>query len=68
MNGIPAKWHASAPTLHTLVLPRLPQRIRRLVDTAYTARGGADHMHLDQWRDVEQELEQMVEHQFTSHK
>ena len=43
-------------TPHTPVLPRLPNRIRRLVNAAYAARGGAERMSLDQWREVEQEL------------
>lgn len=55
-----AKWRAGALTLHTPVFPRLPERIRRLVDRAYTARGGPEHMNLDEWRDVEHELEQKL--------
>ncbi len=34
----------------------LVQGIRRLVNAAYAARGGAERMSLDQWREVEQEL------------
>jgi len=34
----------------------LVQGIRRLVNAAYVARGGAERMSLDQWREVEQEL------------
>ena len=43
----------------TRVLPL--QRICRLVDAAYAAHGGAEHMSLNEWREVEQELVQRLE-------
>ena len=45
------------------VLPPLPERIRRLVNATYAAHGGAEHMSLDAWRDVEQELKQGLENE-----
>ena len=50
----------SATTLHTLVLPRLPERILRLVSGAYATHGGAEHMTLDEWRDLEQQLKRKL--------
>ena len=42
--------------LSTAVLPPFLQRIRRLLNTTYAAYGGAEHMTLDEWRDVELEI------------
>jgi hypothetical protein len=47
---------ANALTLHNPVLPRLPAKLRRLVMAAYAPHGGTNHMTLDAWRDVEQQL------------
>ena len=52
-----------ALTLHTPVLPRLPEKILRVMAASYTAHGGAEHMTLDEWRYVEQELKQRLEHE-----
>ena len=52
-----------ALTLHTPVLPPLPERIRQLVSAAYATRGGAEHMTLDAWRDVEQEIKRRLENE-----
>ena len=46
--------------LHNPVLPPLPEKVRRLVNAAYEAHGGAEHMNLDEWREVEQELQQRL--------
>ena len=51
-------------TPHTPVLPRMPTRIRRLVNAAYAALGGAEHMSLDQWRVVERELVRKLENEY----
>jgi hypothetical protein len=45
----------------TAALPPLPERIRQLVDAAYAAYGGAEHMSLDQWRALEEELVRKLE-------
>ncbi len=52
-----------ALTLHTPVLPPLPERIRRLVSVAYATHGGAEQMTLDAWRDVEQEIKRRLENE-----
>ena len=51
-------------TPHTPVLPRLPNRIRRLVNAAYAALGGAEQMSLDQWRAVERQLVRKLENEY----
>ena len=48
---------SSESTLHLPVLPRLPEEVRRLLNATYAAHGGAEHMSLHVWRDIEQELE-----------
>jgi len=53
----------SAPTLHTPVLPQLPERIRRLANATYSVHGGIEHMSLDDWREVEQELKRRLENE-----
>jgi len=53
----------NALTLHTPVLPPLPEPIRRLVNAVYATHGGAEHMSLDAWRDVEHELKQRLENE-----
>ena len=54
---------ASEPTLHTLLLPRLPEEVRRFLKATYAARGGAEHMTLREWREVEQELTRRLEYE-----
>ena len=54
----------SAPTLHTPVLPQLPERIRMLVNATYSVHGGVEHMSLDAWRDAEQELKRKLEDEY----
>ncbi len=51
---------ASAATLHTPVLPRLPGNVLRLLSATYAAHGGAQYMSLDAWRDIEQELKRRL--------
>ena len=53
----------SAPTLHTPVLPQLPERIRLLVNATYSVQGGVEHMSLNDWRAVEQELKRRLENE-----
>ena len=43
-----------APKLPPAVLPQLPEKIRRLIEVTFAARGGAQRMTLDEWRDLEQ--------------
>jgi len=59
---------AGALTLHAPVLPRLPDRIRRLVNAVYAAHGGADHMTLDEWRDVEETLKRKLVNKYHEHQ
>lgn len=49
--------------MRNVVLPRPSERIRRLVNAAYAAHGGAQHMSLDQWRAAERELVRMLENE-----
>ena len=51
--------HQQSPgalTLHTSVLPRLPEKILQMVAAIYAAHGGAECMSLGDWHDVEEEL------------
>ena len=50
-----------ALALRIPLLPRLPARIRRLVNATYAAYGGAEQMNLAAWRDAEQELKRRLE-------
>ena len=59
---------AGALALHAPMLPRVPERIRRLVNAAYAAHGGADHMTLDEWYDVEEELKRKLENEHQEHQ
>ena len=54
----------NALSLHTPVLPRFPEKIRRLVDAAYAAHGGAHQMTLDEWRGVEEELKRKLVNEY----
>ena len=47
----------------TPVLPQLPQRLRGLVEAAYAAYGGSENMKLDDWRDLELELNRRLENE-----
>ena len=51
----------SAARMRAPVLPGLPERIRRLINAAYAAHRGAEHMTLDEWRDLEQRLKKKLE-------
>jgi hypothetical protein len=51
----------TALRLHTPVLPQLPQRLRGLVNTVYAAYGRAENMKLNDWRDLELELNRRLE-------
>lgn len=53
-----------AVTLHTPVLPRLPEKILRLMNAAYAAHGGAERMRLGEWHDVEEELKSKLENEY----
>ena len=53
----------SASTLHTPVLPGLPDSIRRIINATYAAHGGAEHMTLDEWRDLEQQLKRRLQNE-----
>ncbi len=51
--------HQQSPgalTLHTPVLPRLPEKILQMVAAIYAEHGGAECMSLGDWHDVEEEL------------
>jgi hypothetical protein len=51
----------SAGTLHTPVLPELPEQIRLLVQAVCAAHGGMGRMSLDEWRDLEQQLKRRLQ-------
>jgi hypothetical protein len=53
----------SALRLHTPVLPQLPERLRRFVNAASVAHGGAESMTLSDWRDLELELKRRLENE-----
>lgn len=53
----------NALTLHAPVSPQLPERLRGLVNAAYAAHGGAEHMKLNDWRDLELELKRRLENE-----
>jgi hypothetical protein len=53
----------NALMLHAPVLPQLPERLRRLVNAAYAAYGGAENMTLNDWRDLEMELKRKLENE-----
>jgi hypothetical protein len=55
-------------TLHTPALPRLPESIRQLVNTAYATHGGAERMRLGEWLAVEKELKQRLENEYHEHQ
>jgi len=57
-----------ALTLHTPVLPQLPERIRGLANATYSVHGGVEHMSLDDWREVEQELRRRLENERQKHR
>ena len=45
------------------VLPQLPERLRGWVNAAYAAHGGAENLSLNDWRDLELELERRLENE-----
>ena len=53
----------SARTLHDPVLPRLPERIRRLLKAPHAVYWGAAPTTLDEWRDAEQELKERIQNE-----
>jgi len=59
-----ASTFSRSSTLHAPVLPRLPEKILRLMDAAFAARGGAERMSLSQWHDVEEELKSRLEDKY----
>ena len=58
----------NALTLNAPVLQQLPERLRRLVYAAYAAHGGAAHMRLNDWRDLELELTRRLENEYHEHQ
>jgi len=54
--------------LHAAAVSRFAKRIRQLVSAAYAAHGGAEHMSLDAWRGLEQELKQTRKNAYSGHK
>lgn len=44
-------------------MPPLPEDIQRLVNTYSATHGGIDHMNLDAWRDLEQQLNRRIENE-----
>ena len=57
-----------ALTLYAPAWRQLPENVRRLVNETYAARGGAERMTLDDWRDVEQELKRRLEDEYQKHQ
>ncbi len=53
----------NALTLRAPVLSHLPESLRGLVKAAYASYGGAENMKLNDWRDLELELERRLEHE-----
>lgn len=63
MNNQPKKKKITQPTggtLRTPVVSVLPDKIRRLLNAACAARGGADCMTLNDWRETEQEIKRQL--------
>jgi hypothetical protein len=50
-------------TLHTLILPRVPERIRRFVNATYAANGGPEHMSLNNWIDADEKVERKLKNE-----
>jgi hypothetical protein len=64
MPGINKHQQATnANKLHAPVLPQSAGRLRRLVNAAYIARGGAESMTLNDWPDQELQLKRRLEHE-----
>ena len=53
----------NALTLHAFLLPQLPERLRGLMNAAYAAYGGAENMKLNDWRELELELNRRLENE-----
>jgi hypothetical protein len=51
---------AGVHTLQSMVIPALPEQIRRLINAACTARGGAERMSLNDWREAEEEIKRKI--------
>ena len=45
------------------LLPQLPERFRGFVNAAYAAYGGAEHMKLNDWRDLEMQLNRRLKNE-----
>jgi len=58
----------NALLLHALGLPKLPARLRGLVNAAYAGHGGAENMKLSDWRDLELELKRRLENEYHEHQ
>ena len=54
---------SAALRLLTPVSPRVPEPIRRLLNARYSAKGGPDQMTLDDWRDLELDLDRRLKHE-----
>jgi len=55
---------ANALTLYAPVWPQLQERLRKLVKATYVAHGGAENMELNDWRDLELELNRRLENEY----
>jgi hypothetical protein len=55
----------SAFTLHTLILARVPERIRRFVNATYAANGGPEQMSLNDWIDADEKLERKLKSEYS---
>jgi hypothetical protein len=48
---------------HPPAAPQVPARIRTLLRAVYASRGGPERMTLDDWRDVEQEIQKRLKNE-----
>jgi hypothetical protein len=53
----------NALNLKVSVLPHLPEKLRRWVNAAYAAHGGAELMTLDDWRELELQLKRRLKNE-----
>jgi hypothetical protein len=53
----------NALTPRAPLLPQLPERFRGFVNAAYSAYGGAENMKLNDWRDLELQLNRRLKNE-----
>ena len=53
----------NALTPRAPLLPQLPERFRGFVNAAYVAYGGAENMKLNDWRDLEMQLNRRLKNE-----